>query len=230
MNKKKYLYEKRIVLIHGFGTSVPSELIATVTKGVLKFEQEDKGFKAFNELISQGNAKVFSWNEAFNAKELKEYASVQKYIDLYYREKKKALSDNLQSTFTAFIEKEQPEVIVAHSMGCYLVLGYLDKFDLPKSVKKIFLIQGDFDKKYELKNKAIIKRIENDDLRLINIFCPWDTTLIFSPFINKLVLPAGLVRMRNPYFVDVLFPLGNDLNLHNSSIQSSDLLDFVLKY
>jgi hypothetical protein len=228
--KKTYPFPQKILLIHGFGTGVRDEIFWILSKSKEKQELEYNEFKAFNHLINKGEASVFRWHDRFNASKIKDFLTIEKYIDLYKREKQKAVSPELQKKLYQTIEKENPEIIVCHSMGCYLLLNYLEKYTLNPSVKKIFLVQGDFDKKYKIQNPDILNRIEKNTLRIINVYCPWDTTLITSPFVNNFTWPAGLNRMRNPYIVDVLFPLGNSLNLHNSSLKSRDLLDFVLKY
>lgn len=231
--KKKqpdYLANKKILLIHGFGTSVRDELIRIVSKQKVRPSVEYEEFKAFNHLIKEKNAFIFRWNDDFKALKIKDFTAIEKYIDLYKREKIKSLAESTQKTLDEFIKKNNPEIIVCHSMGCFLLLNYLEKYELSNSVKKIFLVQGDFDKKHKIINPEIIKRIEENKLRIVNVYCPWDTTLMLSPLVNKLIVPAGLNRMRNPYIVDVLFPLTNNMNLHNSSIKSKDLLDFVLKY
>lgn len=230
--KKNFNYPKKqkILLIHGFGTSVKNEIMSLTSKGFLGKNLDYREFTAFNHLVKEGNALVFRWNDQFLATKIKDFTSIEKYIDLYRREKSKAVAESTQDSLRKMIDDNNPEIIVCHSMGCFLLLNYLEKNKLNKSVRKIFLVQGDFSRKHQIENKDILKGIEENNLRIINVYCPWDTTLMVSPFVNRLTLPAGLSRMRNPYIVDVLFPLSNNLNLHNSSIKSRDLLDFVLKY
>ncbi len=124
----------------------------------------------------------------------------------------------------------QPEVLVGHSMGAFMIFNYLKRFYLSDSVRNVYFVQGDFPNDWKIENGNITSRIDNDKLRIINIYCNWDPILDVSQFVNKTYTPAGISKCTDPYILNLFFPLKKDVNLHNSTLSDEDFLNLVLKY
>lgn len=198
----------RIVLLHGFAV----HLTAPVVRPPFG---PSASMSAFDNLVSTGEAKVFPWGieRKVSPIELLRPSIIQK---LYKEELDLIHTDELQTNLKLFLEQEQPETIVCHSMGCKLLQLHLENFTLPSSVKSIVIIQSDLplDTSY------------NTSIPIHHLYCPWDPTLLLSSLANKSIR-AGLLTHKQSNVHNVLFPLFRLSNLHTSSIRDKKLLDFI---
>jgi hypothetical protein len=216
--------DKKLLLIHGYGQSYLKSLLGRFG---LNITLKSYSFKAFRQLIEKGNAKVFVWHHEIESEIFQYFNPFYVYKNLYITEKEKSVSTDIQKQLTFELQSQKPEIIVCHSLGCYLLLNYLDKYNLPASVKKIFLVQGDFSTNYSLTNPDLIKKLENKELEIINCYCPWDPILHISKLTSVSYRPAGVYGFKNELVTNKLFPLYKAINLHNSSIEDKNLVKFI---
>jgi hypothetical protein len=207
----------RYVLIHGYG-------VGGEYWQFRKPEGKFAGFGAFSELINHEEAGVFRWDEPrqFSFWEL---FNPFEHLKLYDREKAKSQSSNTHKNLKTFLYQENPEVIVCHSMGCSLLLNYLDTNPLPNSVRHIVFVQGNTSQSRKLP-ESLQTQLVSKHLHLTNLFCPWDQAL-WSLVLTKHVVPAGLFGFNNPFVQNRLFPLYRRLNLHTSSINDPNLFSIL---
>lgn len=198
----------RIVLLHGFAV----HLTAPVVRPPFG---PSASMSAFDNLVSTGEARVFPWGieRKVSPVELLRPSVIQK---LYKEELDLIHTDELQTNLKLFLEQEQPETIVCHSMGCELLQLHLENFNLPPSVKSIVVIQSDLPIGTSFRTSVPIH----------HLYCPWDPTLILSSVTNKSIR-AGLLTHKQSNAKNVLFPLVRLSNLHTSSIRDKKLLDFI---
>jgi alpha-beta hydrolase superfamily lysophospholipase len=200
----------RIVLIHGFATGI--DYLWRPAFGA------DAGFSGFAESIAKGETSVFRWD-------IKEHAGWRSLnpwysFGIYRRERELAAHSDTHRSLERFLEQEKPEIIVCHSMGCYLLLKYLERHHLPASVHTILFNQADVDARAFTVPASFEEAIRCKRLRLINSFCLWDPTLMLSLLISGLPR-AGLRPLAHPLVEDIPHPLTKPWNLHTSAIRDS---------
>ena len=125
----------KYLLIHGFGTKVNYDL------GFFQYPPTED-FLAWKDLIKSGEAKIFSWGIR-QSKTFKNVLNPLPYLQLYKAELKLANNKYMLEELNKTIVATQPEIIVCHSMGSYLLENYCGSFELPNSVTKIVFSQAD---------------------------------------------------------------------------------------
>ncbi len=206
------------LLIHGYGIGRTAPLF-------FKRFAEDGGFSIFSAHIKDRKAEVFFWDIE------KKYSFLQSInpfenFNLYKSEKQKASSPELLSTLHQTFNKNMPDTVICHSLGCYLFLQYINKYSLPNTVKKIIFIQGDISSKSVINNHALQMLIKKRPVIVINTYCPWDYNLWGSAILNQ-YLPIGLGRVLLQGINNKLLPVGI-LNAHTNGIRkSSQVLDLI---
>jgi hypothetical protein len=198
----------RIVLLHGFAVHLSSPVIRPPFG-------PSASMSAFDNLVSTGEAKVFPWGIERNVSLIKllHPSTIQ---NLYKEELNLIHSKKLQTDLKLFLEQEQPETIVCHSMGCELLQRHLNTFTLPASVKSIVTIQSDLP----------VGTSFHTSVPIHHLYCPWDPTLILSSIVNN-SLRAGLLSSKYSNGRNMLFPLVRLSNLHTSSIRDKKMIDFI---
>lgn len=208
----------RIILIHGFATGIGYSFFRPAYG-------KDAGFSSFRQDIESGNAKTFRWD-------LKENASFFQSLNPFYtwriyrREKKIAHDPDTYRRMAKLLLREQPEIILCHSMGCFLFLEYLKHQKLPASVRHVIFNQADIPASGTRFPAEIEAGIHKKSLLITNTYCPWDPTLWCSAFMTKSI-KAGLVGLKHPFIQSCLFPLLKPINLHTAAIRSSRFRRFV---
>lgn len=202
----------RIVLIHGFATGVRFSIFRDR-------KDWDGGFTAFRSLIAWGVASVFRWGIEGDASF---WESLNPWFSwkLYERERSIASGFALQQRLANYLEQEQPEVIVCHSLGCYLLWEQLQRFELPSSVKTIVFQQADIG----LSELGLFPAREG--IQFLNVYCPWDPSLLASWFIwgdRRL----GLWRISSRMFEQRFFSLWKPFNLHTSGLRDLRLVSLI---
>ena len=192
---------REAVLIHGYAVGMTSLLRRPAGPNA--------GFEAFADAIASNRVAVFHWG-------LKEHLSLGQFFNpffifnYYCRERRLAQADETTERLKHFLEETTPRVIVCHSMGAAVLTNYVKHHGLPASVERIVFVQADLD---ALEAGVI-------EIPLLNLFCPWDPTLLLSSILHRR-LRAGLVGLRRSG--DRLRPLYRPLNLHTSSIRDPQL-------
>jgi hypothetical protein len=210
----------RIILIHGFATGVRFSVFRP-PHGI------EAGLTGFRREIKSGEAKAFRWDikeEAYFLRSLNPLYT----LDIYRRERAIAKSTDTYRNLAKFLADERPEVIVCHSMGCFLFSEYLKRENLPESVKHIIYNQADLPWSGSGFSKEIIERVRAGKLFITNTFCFWDSTLWSAVFTGGSIR-AGLFGMRSPWVRNRFFALLRPFNIHTAAIRSPRFRDLVLR-
>ncbi len=208
----------RIVLIHGYANGLTNAFRSMAALG---------DFKGFSPLIAAGEAVRFEWYNLYNHN-LQQTLSLEANKYIYFQEKSKARDPQTLKELHHFLMEHQPEIIVAFSMGCYLLDNYIKKYSLPECVNNVSFVQADLSFDFDIKDRLVIDRIKIESLVWQNFWCFWDPALSISTFLNK-KKRLGLVKSNSRYIKNYFFPLYRHPNLHVSSISDPDLVDKILK-
>lgn len=212
------LIMSRIVLIHGFATGIRFSIFR-------KACGDDAGFTAFRPAVESGEAKAFRWD-------IKEMATFWQSLNpryswrIYHRERKIAESEETHQALQTFLETEKPEIVVCHSMGAYLLLKYLTRHPLPSSVRAVVFNQADIDPAAFILPPSLLPSLESGAIRFVNVYCPWDVTLLLSALVSG-SRKAGLVPVPRPRLENAFFPLIKPWNSHTSAIRDNRFFRFV---
>lgn len=194
-----------IALIHGFATGLDVSVFRA-RKGA------DAGFGGFRRAIEEGRARAFRWDVA----ELVSFwraLSPLTYLNVYRREQAQIHSETTHEALKAFLQREQPRVIVCHSMGCALLLSFLARHALPASVRHVVFVQAD------IPGNTVLPSVEN--VAWHNLYCPWDPTLLASTVLHA-SLRGGLCGLGDAQAVNRLTPLLG-INPHVASINDPSI-------
>ena len=198
----------KIVLIHGFAVHLTVPIIRPPFGPAACF-------KVFEKKVEDGEAKVFQWG-------IKKQVSPVRLLDPFFwikhyqSEKAIATSSATLERLQDFLEQEKPEIIICHSMGCYLLNNFCKNFSLPDSVKKIIFVQAD---------TSALSASYAPSAPLHNFFCPWDPTLLISMIFNR-EKRVGLFSSSKAD-KNIFWPLFLPINLHTSTIRDKRFLEFV---
>jgi hypothetical protein len=215
---------KKILFIHG----------STVkhTYSFFRKADPDWGFAEILQIINSQNlakVEVFGWGPL--AKQIKWWQVINPFyfVGVYFEEKTWVKSnletENLHKKILYF----EPEIIVCHSMGGFLLEKYLQqKKDLPNSVKQVITLMSDGEVSFILP-KIIQTKVQNQNLKWLNYHCFWDLTLICSVIINQ-KFPAGVFGYKSKYITNKFYFLTKTFpDFHTSLIKKSKKLPIWLR-
>jgi hypothetical protein len=177
----------KVFLIHGSMVGVPSFYKSSKA---LNQQLEDGMYSIFRQELKDNNPDfyLFKWMSKHNQKEK---LNPKADLDSYYKEQKLILTEELQLRLYAELIKNNPKVIVSHSMGCELLINMINKYGLPASVNSIITINSDSPEDKEITNQEVVDCLINENLKFINLHSITDITLAASAVLNKNKLRAG---------------------------------------
>jgi hypothetical protein len=196
----------KIFLIHGYGTGITNSVFGRE----FSFGQ-DRGFGAFNSAVEAGQAYAIDWSIK---QTIGLFGSINplSQLSLYFRERNLARRKETHLKLKNELYVQNPETIICHSMGTFLLLNMLSHHDLPASVKHLVFVQADIGFLRSLPTNV------SPEIRVTNYFCPWDQALWSSTLLN-LNPRAGLFGLtKKGRIINKFWPLYRKLNLHTSSI------------
>ncbi|AFY68956.1 hypothetical protein Pse7367_0653 [Thalassoporum mexicanum PCC 7367] len=186
-------------------------------------------FAAFSDLLENGTAALHLWAQANQSLDFWQVLDIPTIFNYYYQERAYTNSDTAHDRLGQFLAQQQPRAIACHSLGCHLLLQYLNNQNpLPDRTTAIYFAQGDFDRDYVITNPAILVRIKQGHLKIYNYYHPWDQMLLISIGANRRVA-AGLTGTTEGYFIDRFFPLITTPNLHQSQLCSRQFKKEVMQ-
>jgi pimeloyl-ACP methyl ester carboxylesterase len=197
-----------LILIHGYAVRLTSPV---VRRGF----GETVGFRAFSEELSTAAAAVFRWGISKEVPWTALLDPVAQYR-FYRDELAAALSADTQSRLKEFLEREQPTVIVVHSMGATLLHAYAQAHGLPPSVRHVVMVQADLPWDTDL---GVFPAV-------CNLYCPWDPTLLASSLLSWR-RRAGLGPVPGNNVTNLLLPAYRLPNLHTSAVRDGRLREIV---
>jgi hypothetical protein len=201
----------KVFAIHGSMLGVRS-----ILKSKQKLSQQlvDGMCSMFHDEIVSNDPKVhlFKWMGAHNESEvLNPLAGLQTYLE----EAQLIKGIDLQNRLYSELGLYQPNVIIAHSMGCQLLLNVINNNGLPDEVRYIVTINSDAPSSATINNPRVVNRISNGSLKWINLYA-LDPTLASSTLINK-EPRAGLIGAKSQLAINQKISIKGN---HNHGFQS----------
>ena len=178
----------KVFLIHGSMVGVPSFY---KSPQAITQQLEDGMYSIFREELKSNNPDyhLYKWMPPHEASERLNPAAD---LESYYKEQAMILTDQLQKSLSIELNSHMPTVIVAHSMGCELLINMINNYSLPESVQSIITINSDSPEDKRILDTDVINRLKSKDLKFINLHSITDITLMTSVVLNKMVPRAGL--------------------------------------
>lgn len=210
--------QSKILLIHGFAQGVDFNPFK-------KPKKNEQIFPIFKIEIRQKQAIVFDWAMDWQVNCF-DYLGSKNFHKLYFKEREKATDDNTLETLNRLITKQNPNLILAHSMGCFLLLNHFCKYQVNPNLTKICLVQADINQDYFL-SKFLQERVIKKQLEIINLYCWWDPALIYSSVLHK-KLRAGLIGWRQVGIKNKFLPLLDLPNPHEGILSNRKLVKILL--
>lgn len=208
----------KVALVHGFATDAAFSIFRPALGA-------DAGFESFCTEVENGEVAVFRWGIERELT-LLQMIGLLPVLRLYRDEERRAADIEWQEKLFAFIENNQIEIIVCHSLGSRFLLDMLNRFGAPSTVKRILFVQADIAHSHLITNEIVIARMREGALRLINAYCPWDQSLIASMILTGRSR-YGLSKVDHPHIENVFLPLKTLPNLHTCSIRSERLKELI---
>jgi pimeloyl-ACP methyl ester carboxylesterase len=185
-------------------------------------------FRAFIDLIENSTAVLYNWAQINQDLNFWQVHHIPSLISYYEQERAYTNSAVAHDRLDQFLAAHQPKTIACHSLGCHLLLKYLNKYPLPDRVDSIHLAQGDFDRDFAITNPNVLNRIEQGHLKIYNYYYPWDQMLLISIGANRRIA-AGIAGTTQDYFIDRFFPQITSPNLHHAQLCSTAFKQAVMQ-
>jgi len=176
MTKTQFTPENKTILIHGFGQAAHFFPFRNI-------KMDEEIFPVFTKEIQQKNAVVFNWAHNWPMN-FNSFLGAKSFQKLYFIEREIAKSRATLQKLEKLIEANNPSVIVAHSMGCFLLLEYFKNHKPNKNLKKICFIQADISNESDIP-KNLKTAVQQQKLAIINAYCYWDQALLYSSILHK---------------------------------------------
>lgn len=184
------------------------------------------GFRGIVDEINQGTASLFRWG-VMDTPSWIDPISPAAYYRLYRTEESLAASQQTQSMLYQRIVDEASSTLVAHSLGCRLLLNTINTIGLPPSIKRIVFLQADFDHTASMTNADTLDRLTNRSLTLHHYHCAWDPSLAASAILHR-TPRAGMLPWRQANIHNHFFPLLRPINLHTSPLRDRTFLQSLI--
>ena len=135
----------------------------------------------------------------------------------YFREEHQSASTEAFDILQAHIDRFQPKILVAHSMGARAIFHSINNGLIIPSVQKIILLQPDIPVSYDM--SRITKKITSNNISFLHTWCPWDDLLgIISVYTGELRI--GQMPHPEKDLKSEFFPL----KLHSSKWNHTQIL------
>ena len=209
----------KILLIHGSSIGV--------TYSFLRGDRSiDGGFYAFQKSILLKDISLFSWYLKKQHFTFLQSINPWTSAKLYLQERDQIQSSVNIAKLESKLKADNPQIIVAHSLGCHYLLNYLNSKGLPSSVTRICLINSEAPHNLNVSNQQIIERIQAGSLVIDNYFFSWDLTLLSSTLLTGQFC-GGILGSRSPHIRNHFKFIPSFSNWHNSMIEN-DWLKMLL--
>lgn len=200
------------VFIHGYGTN-----IRTVYHVVRKRRRKVQTFDNLHPEM------VFDWSEELQVP-LKKTVSIRHYLRHYYHERQKSTRDDVHAQLHSYLERKRPKVILCHSLGCELLLQYLQRYQQPSSVKQVVFLHADVSVSSIVEHRKLHDLLQKKQITLTNYYCPWDYVLVISSILHRKIR-GGLRRIDAPYIENRLYATRSIIRPHTACLSNRKLLE-----
>jgi hypothetical protein len=206
----------KALLIHGYGEGIS-------IKGLKRIQAQIDlgGFSGFAEYIKTGEAQTFMWAESTNL-HLPQFLNPFEHYNVLKKDKARASSDEVQNLLANKIIQEDPEIIIAHSLGGVLLFNTIvsQRLQLNKKVR-IVLLSSYLAANYDFSEFPYISNVEN-------YYCYWDQALL-AVGVREGFKPAGLVGFANKKIKNRFYPLKDNINLHTSMLVNKGFAKAIIE-
>jgi hypothetical protein len=214
------LTECKIVALHGAMVGVKGPY-----KSKKKLDEQliDGMCKMFHNEIASSDPYVhlFKWmSDHPDSEILNPLAGLSTYI----KERELISGVKLQNRLYSELSRYTPMVVIAHSMGCHLLLNTINNNGLPDSIKYIVTINSDAPDDLDVTNTRVQKRLENGSLTWINLYAN-DPTLASSVIINAGKMRAGLFGTKSKLAINKPIAIHGN---HNFGFQSPVIREMII--
>ncbi len=205
----------KTLLIHGYAAGLQTSVFPN------SFGQH-AGFRGLIDEIKQGSISLFQWG-VMDAPTWRDLVNPIAYYRLYRNEESLAASQTTQHDLYQRMVDENPSTLIAHSLGCRLLLNTVNSLDLPPSVERIVFLQADFSRSECIEHAGALDRLANQSLTLENYHCIWDPSLATSAILHR-TPRAGMLPWPQAHVHNHFFPLLRPINLHTSPLRDRAFL------
>lgn len=179
------------------------------------------GFEVFADEVVSGKAKIFRWTAEQKTPFFVSWNPFF-YRTYYLNEREKAQDIATLRDLHRVIHEAQPETVICHSMGSYLFLQYVKRFNLPVCVKKVVFIQADCSK-----TDLLLADISTEIAPFINVYRFFDPSLWVSSLYHR-ALRIGLYKLSLPNMKSIYLPSMSWLNPHTASLYDKKLKRLIM--
>ena len=185
-------------------------------------------FTSFKNEIDNDLAKIYRWHYINDKYSFLNTLNPLKFSQLYFEERKYCSNSKALENMRDFIEMEKPTVLVGHSLGAFQIFNYLNKYDLPDSVKKVVFVQGAYPSHEILINPKTIEKIESKKLVIQNYHSTFDQ-MLWVYALAHFHTPGGLYGSKCKYIENIEFTRFGIENPHLWTIKNREFAENVLK-
>lgn len=198
-----------MILVHGYGLALERDHQTIPING---------NFLAFDPEIREKKAYPFLWSlpyprQDWTPYDLLEQQTLYDYERQYIREKR------LQERLKRCLWYYQPRMIIAHSLGGYLVRNVVNNFPIPQSLETIALLQADIPQSIPLPYLP--------QVQWMNFWCWWDVPLSASQVINK-EPSIGLVGSNQWHVTNIFQAIQTHAEGHKRLLYDTDYKQHIL--
>jgi len=207
------------VLVHGNATGIE----------FYSFERDKKygDFTGFQKAIDNESVKLYRWHYINEKYSFFDTLNLLKFSQLYFEERKYCSNPQALENMREYLGKEQPEILLGHSLGAFQIFNYLNKYDLPDSVKKVVFVQGAFPSHEEIENPKILDKIKTKKLEILNYHSVFDQ-MLWTYTLAHFHTPGGLYGSKSKYIKNIEFTRFRDGNPHLWTIKNREFAEMVL--
>jgi hypothetical protein len=205
----------KVLLIHGYSCGIKYSFF--------RGKKLDGSYKIVNSQTKINHqTKLFWWTNLDLDLNFWQCFNPKNVIGLYFREKLETEKRGNQAKLYQELLDYKPEIVVAHSMGCYFLAKTLENYGHNPELSKIVFLASDDD----FDNDSNF--LKNSKLEIVSYACFWDYTLWLSCILN-FKLRAGLFGYQNTKVKNIFAP---ELSFvpHNYYIASDFLEDKMKKW
>ncbi|GAB4147257.1 MAG: hypothetical protein OHK0017_08770 [Patescibacteria group bacterium] len=210
----------RLVLVHGTSVGVKFSVFRDRTF-------IDGSFTVLRPMLDSGEAVLFNWHQADHEVGFWQCLNPFSVVDIYLKERKYAGTEAGQRQLSHFLHEKQPEIVVAHSLGCNYLAQSINFGGLPKSVKKVLTLASESPADFKITDSEVANRIISKKMEWLNYHCFWDMTIASSMlFTGK--IPSGLFGSKESLITNRFYPQGLFGDPHTSMLRDQKFWDKLL--
>jgi hypothetical protein len=171
----------------------------------------DGGYVALRPLLLNKQAKLYYWAQIETQLNFIQCFNPFAFAEIFRAERNYINTREAVYALHTFLEKEQPEIIVSHSLGCHYLLNCINEYSLPQSCKSIVTLLPEFHHGKHISDIQTIEKLKHNELDWHNYYCPWDPTLLSSIYVSGLTA-GGTFRWSQPFIHNhfyIQYPWGN---------------------